>query len=151
MTRELIRKVSGCLVLVVVLVASSPIRGETAPPTPDAVQGSGRDSMTVTLKLDPDTQKLVQRLADCRETPADVAEFRDAEIALSHRVYLIYLVAFIILGVWLVVALVMAIVWGILVGVQRVLVVGHQVKEEWMKNRKGKKAGTKGAEEESKP
>lgn len=68
MRRELIRKVSGCFVLVVILLASSAIRGETAPPTPDVAQAPGRDS--ITLKLDPDTQKLLQRLADSRETPS---------------------------------------------------------------------------------
>jgi hypothetical protein len=142
MMRELIRKVSGCIVLVVVLVASSPIRGETAPPTPEAAQGSGRDSMT--LKLDPDTQKLVQPLADRRETQTAVATLRDAEMLLPHCIYVIYLVVLVLLGVWLAAALVVAIVWGILAGGQRVLIVGHQVKEEWMKNRKGKKVGTDG-------
>lgn len=138
MMRELISKVTSCFVLVVVLVALPPIRGETAPPTPDVAQGWGRDSMT--LKLDPDTQKLVQRLADSRETPAAVAALRDAEMVLPHGLYVIYLVVLVLLGVWLAAAL----VWGILVVVHRVLIVGHQVKEEWMKNRKGKKAGTDG-------
>src|ERR1039458_4614939 len=70
MKRGLITNILCCIVLAIALVALSPVRGQTAGPTSVQTPGATRDSTTVTLKLDPETQKLVQRLAERPETPS---------------------------------------------------------------------------------